>query len=147
MHFETSPPSSQPMQIGFTPSGTDALLDIFPRHSSSTTVSPLCAFPSWPTGTSLYSMRGSGPSAFISDEDLFLDDLLDEDEVKHAPYLREAPAPPRPAPAVTVRCLLPLVASVKPKKPRSNSKTHRRPSKPMTPIAESSEAGGRWRRE
>ncbi|KAL2354454.1 hypothetical protein BJ546DRAFT_60335 [Cryomyces antarcticus] len=92
-------------------------------------------------------MRGSGPSAFISDEDLFLDDPLRENEGKHVPYLREAPAPPRPAPAVTVRCLLPLVASVKPKKSRSSSKTHRRPSKPMTPITESSEGGGRWGRE
>lgn len=143
MHFETSPnPSpSQPISIGRMGSPTDSLYNFQRQSSTSPSRSAVCAYPSWPTGNSLCSgsFRTSAPSAFISDEDLFPEDLLDGDAV----FLSEAPAPPRderfvqafPAP------LLPLYAPEKPKKRRRSTRSSkpRRPSKPMTPIIESPE--------
>jgi len=87
-----------------------------------------CAFPSWKT---------TAPNSFISDEDLFFDDLLDG----QTPFLSEAPAPPRDVFAPVAVPLLPLFAPEKPKKQqrRRSSGKKRRSSKPMTPISESPE--------
>lgn len=105
-----------------------------------------CAYPSWPSGSSLYNQSspksfstGSSfnniPSAHISDLDLFLDDLPDENAI---PFLEEAPAPPRMYTAAIAMPmpLLPLHAPEKSKKRRRSSKKVR-PMKQMTPIAES----------
>ncbi|KAF4534251.1 hypothetical protein BFW01_g11990 [Lasiodiplodia theobromae] len=95
-----------------------------------------CAYPSWPTGNSFGSgvYRNNTPSSYISDEDLFGDDLLGG-----SPFLEEAPAPPRiPQMPQVAQPLLPLYAT--PKKSRQpSSKKQRRPSKPMSPISESPE--------
>jgi len=56
------------------------------------------------------------PSAYISDDDLFGAD--------DAPYMREAPLPPRPAEAYLVRPLLPSVP-----KPRRRSSNHSQKAK------------------
>lgn len=96
-----------------------------------------CAYPSWPTGSSL-GYR-STPSSFISDADLFGDDFDEDDS---CPYLTEAPAPPRQPPmAQAFPVLPPLYAQKKPKseRRRSSGKKQRRTSKPMTPISESPE--------
>ncbi|KAE9986968.1 hypothetical protein EG328_004100 [Venturia inaequalis] len=103
-----------------------------------------CAFPSWPTGPALsqYTTTSASraPSAFISDADLFLDDLLDGE----APFLHEAPALPRdiPLPATAIP-LQPLFAQPKLKKrSRRRSSAKKIRSKPMLPIAESPEMRG-----
>ncbi|KAF2239015.1 hypothetical protein EV356DRAFT_528898 [Viridothelium virens] len=125
---------------GFTPSPTDSMLDIFPRYSSSTTSSGAsCAFPSWPSGKALSSFTGSATSSFISDEDLFPEDLdSSEVDVKSATFLHEAPAPPRvpPFPSVAV---IARPAPEKPKKRRRSSAKPKRPSKPMKTITETPE--------
>ncbi|KAF2152507.1 hypothetical protein K461DRAFT_278738 [Myriangium duriaei CBS 260.36] len=97
---KASPPS-HPIAIGFTPGGSDALMDIFnsPSSSSISSQASACAFPSWPkSGASLHSPpehnRNRG-SSYISDEDLF---GLDSDDLDGSlPFLSEAPAPPRQA--------------------------------------------------
>jgi hypothetical protein len=91
-----------------------------------------CAYPSW-TGF----QSSSTPSAFISDEDLFPEELLDG----ASPTLLEAPAPPRdiPFPAAVPMPLPPLYASEKKKSKRRSSKTKKRPSNKLTPISESPE--------
>lgn len=98
-----------------------------------------CAYPSWPTGSSL-GYR-SNPSSFISDADLFGD--FDDDDDDYCRFLTEAPAPPRQPPmAQAVPVLPPLYAHKKVKTDRrrsSGSKKQRRTSKPMTPISESPE--------
>jgi len=101
-----------------------------------------CAYPSWPTGKSLNAFHTSAPSAFISDLDLFGDDLDEESGLSTPPLLHEAPAPPRQLPLGQAFPLLPLYASEKPKakRRRSSGRKQRRPSKPMTPISESPEA-------
>jgi len=73
------------------------------------------------------------PNAYISDFDLFPEDLEDENAV---PCLEEAPAPPRQVQAMP---LLPLFA---PERPRNNKKrrsSRKQPKLPkmMTPIVES----------
>ncbi|KAJ9632425.1 hypothetical protein H2203_000830 [Taxawa tesnikishii (nom. ined.)] len=116
---------SQPIQIGFTPSGTDALLDIFPSAPSTSSYASQCAFPSWPSGSRLFSsqQRMNIPNSYISDEDLFGDLSTPGDD--HAPYLTEAPEPPRPAEAWLAEPLLPLIASERPR--RRSSKKETRP--------------------
>jgi hypothetical protein len=97
-----------------------------------------CAYPSWPTRSSLSSSFNTShnnngvPSSYISDFDLFPEDLEDGEE----PILEEAPALPRVAQAMP---LLPLFASQRPRnKKRSCSKRQlvKLPGA-MTPIAES----------
>lgn len=147
MHFETSPGSSPsksiPISIKAMGSPSDSLYSIASIESCSSTSShgASCAYPSWPTGSSL-GYR-STPSSFVSDEDLFGDDFDDD-----CPYLLEPPAPPRqPAMAQAFPILPPLYANDKPKKQqqqqqrrRSSGRKVRRSSKPMTPISESPEA-------
>lgn len=143
MHFESSPSSSPsksiPISIGNMSSPTGSLYSNYSSSSSSSNHGSTCAYPSWPTGSSL-GYR-SPPSSFISDADLFGDDLDD---------LLEAPAPPRqPTMAQAMPFLPPMYATEKPKKPqqqqqqqrrRSSGRKQRRSSKPMTPISESPEA-------
>jgi len=96
-----------------------------------------CAYPSWPTGPSL-GYR-STPSSYISDADLFGDDV---DDHLACPFLQEAPAPPRMPPVThALPVLPPLYAPKKPKteRRRSSGRKQRRTSKPMTPISESPE--------
>ncbi|TLD34483.1 hypothetical protein E2P81_ATG04648 [Venturia nashicola] len=142
MNFSFSPSSSaasSPISIGWSSPGSEASSSS-PRSFPATKNSNMaCAYPSWPTGPALSQYTTGTPSAFISDEDLFLDELLDGE----APFLHEAPAPPRniPYPSVTMP-LQPLYAQPKSKKDsrrRSSAKKTRRPSKPMSPIAESPE--------
>jgi hypothetical protein len=78
------------------------------------------------------------PSAYISDFDLFEEELDEDCEV---PYLDEAPAPPREYKFPIAMPLLPVYASQRPycdnKKKRRSSKNKSRPmGKPMSPIAE-----------
>lgn len=131
--------ASSPVRIPSSASSSSSSSSFFSSASSPSDMSSSpkgysCAYPSWPTGNSFGSgsYRNNTPSSYISDADLFPDDLLDS-----APILEEAPAPPRvpPMPEPVQMPLLPLYAS--PKKRRSSSKKQRRPSKPMTPIAES----------
>ncbi|CAI6245233.1 unnamed protein product [Periconia digitata] len=144
MHFESSPSSSPsksiPISIGNMSSPTGSLYSNYSSSSSSSSSNngSTCAYPSWPTGSSL-GYR-SPPSSFISDADLFGDDLDD---------LLEAPAPPRqPTMSQALPFLPPMYATAKPKKSqqpqqqrrRSSGRKQRRSSKPMTPISESPEA-------
>ncbi|KAF2189469.1 hypothetical protein K469DRAFT_40725 [Zopfia rhizophila CBS 207.26] len=142
MHFETSPGSSPSKSISISirtmasPSGS--LFSTYSQDTAPSSRGSTCAFPSWPSGNSLEYR--STPSSFISDADLFGDNLDDEE---CSPFLQEAPAPPRQPPmAQAFPILPPLYASEKPKKQRrrSSGRKQRRPSKPMTPIAESPEA-------
>ncbi|KAK8156262.1 hypothetical protein BKA80DRAFT_256929 [Phyllosticta citrichinensis] len=135
MHTSSSPvriPSSA--SSSSSSSSSSSFYSSSPRDMSASPKGYSCAYPSWPTGNSFStgSYRNNTPSSYISDADLFPDDLLDS-----APILEKAPAPPRmpPMPEPAQMPLLPLYAS--PKKRRSSSKKQRRPSKPMTPIAES----------
>ncbi|KAJ4296499.1 hypothetical protein N0V90_006544 [Kalmusia sp. IMI 367209] len=140
MHFETSPGSSPskslPISVKAMASPTDSLYSNCSVESSTSSRGSSCAYPSWPTGSSLEYR--STPSSFISDADLFGEDFDD------CPYLQEAPAPPRQPPmAQAFPILPPLYASEKPKKQqrrRSSGRKPRRSSKPMTPISESPEA-------
>ncbi|KAF2813340.1 uncharacterized protein BDZ99DRAFT_474016 [Mytilinidion resinicola] len=111
------------------------------HDSTSSSRGSTCAYPSWPTGKSLNAFHTSAPSAFISDSDLFGDDVDDESGLITPPLLHEAPAPPRQLPLGQAFPLLPLYASEKPKskRRRSSGRKQRRPSKPMTPISESPE--------
>jgi hypothetical protein len=141
MDFNSSPSSSatsSPISIGW-PSPSTPLDSYSGRSASSSTSAMTCAFPSWPTGPSLGHFHTSAPSAFISDADLFPDELLDG--MTDVPLFSEAPAPPRQIPFPTAVPLLPLYAQEKPKKQqrRRSSNKKRRPSKPMTPIVESPE--------
>ncbi|KAF2120699.1 hypothetical protein BDV96DRAFT_641360 [Lophiotrema nucula] len=137
MHFETSPGSSPsksiPISINMTsPSGS--LFSTYSQDSSPSRSGSTCAYPSWPTGSSLEYR--STPSSFISDADLFGGDFDDD---LATPFLEEAPAPPRQPPmAQAFPILPPLYAPEKPKKQRrrSSGRKQRRPSKPMTPIEE-----------
>ncbi|KAF2691035.1 hypothetical protein K458DRAFT_382614 [Lentithecium fluviatile CBS 122367] len=151
MHFEASPgstPSSSPsksipISIGNMSSPTGSLYSNYSADSMNSTRGASTAYPSWPTGSSL-GYR-STPSSFISDADLFGDDLDDEFASPYGPYLQEAPAPPRQPPmAQAFPFLPPMYAAEKPKKQqqrrRSSGRKQRRPSKPMTPISESPEA-------
>lgn len=147
MHFESSPSSSPsksiPISIGTMSSPSGSLYSNYSSSASSSSSNngSTCAYPSWPTGSSL-GYR-SPPSSFISDADLFGDDLDDG-------YLLEAPAPPRqPTMPQALPFLPPMYATTKPKKPqpqqqqqrrRSSGRKQRRSSKPMTPISESPEA-------
>ncbi|KAK3203966.1 hypothetical protein GRF29_106g1215993 [Pseudopithomyces chartarum] len=146
MHFETSPGSSPSKSIPIAfkssmSSPTDSLYSNCSVESSTSSRGLSCAYPSWPTGSSLEYR--STPSSYISDADLFGDDLDDEFS---SPYLQEAPAPPRQPPmAQAFPILPPLYATEKPKKQqqqrrRSSGRKSRRSSKPMTPISESPEA-------
>ena len=138
MDFQSTSPtsssaSSSPISIGW-PSPTGSLSGSS-RQEYTSSHNLNCAYPSWPTGHSLCSFGSSAPNSYISDEDLFLDDG------SNAPFLYEAPAPPRPAPLPVAMPLLPLYASEKPKKrPRRRSSRKQHPAKPMTPISESPEA-------
>lgn len=145
MHFETSPqssPSSKPLSIRSMASPSESLFGTYAQDITPSSRGSTCAYPSWPSGNSLSAFRTSAPSAFISDLDLFPDDILDDESgFNAAPLLHEAPAPPRQAPLAQAFPLLPLYASEKPKKRRrSSGRKQRRPSKPMTPISESPEA-------
>lgn len=145
MHFETSPqssPSSKPISIRSMASPSESLFGSYAQDITPSSRGSACAYPSWPSGNSLSAFRTSAPSAFISDLDLFPDDILDDESgFNAAPLLHEAPAPPRQAPLAQAFPLLPLYASEKPKKRRrSSGRKQRRPSKPMTPISESPEA-------
>jgi len=144
MEYNSSPSSSatsSPISIGWPSPSTP--LDSYSGRSassssSSSTSAMTCAFPSWPTGPSLGHFHTSAPSAFISDEDLFPEELLDG--MTYVPLFSEAPAPPRQVPFPAAMPLQPLYAHEKPKKQRRRSSNKkRRPSKPMTPIAESPE--------
>jgi len=118
-------------------SPTDSLYSNASIESSTSSRGSSCAYPSWPTGSSLEYR--STPSSFISDADLFGEDFDDD----FCPYLQEAPAPPRQPPmAQAFPILPPLYATEKPKKQRrrSSGRKQRRSSKPMTPISESPEA-------
>ncbi|KAF2226980.1 hypothetical protein BDZ85DRAFT_257062 [Elsinoe ampelina] len=122
--------------IGFTPNGSDSLLDIFPQ--TSTSKASATAFPSWPQSEMLYSPPERKTSSYISDEDLF---GLDDDS-SELPYLSEAPAPPREAHhwAIQPQPVLPQLAP-RPKVHfrKSPKKTStRRSSKAMPAIRESS---------
>jgi hypothetical protein len=91
-----------------------------------------CAYPSWT------KYEGSStPNAFISDEDLFPENLLDG----ASPMLQEAPAPPRelPLPVTMPMPLAPLYASEKKKSKRRSSKTKKPRSNKLTTISESPE--------
>ncbi|KAF2264494.1 hypothetical protein CC78DRAFT_228055 [Lojkania enalia] len=142
MHFETSPGSSPsksiPISISTMASPSGSLFSTYSQDAAPSSRGSTCAYPSWPTGSSLEYR--STPSSFISDADLFGGDF-DEDD---CPYLQEAPAPPRQPPmAQAFPILPPLYAPEKSKKQqrrRSSGRKQRRPSKPMTPIAESPEA-------
>ncbi|QRC99763.1 hypothetical protein JI435_067050, partial [Parastagonospora nodorum SN15] len=142
MHFESSPGSSpsKSIPISISPSRmaspTGSFCSVYSVESSSSRGAS-CAYPSWPTGTSL-GYRNA-PTSFISDEDLFGGDFDDDFA---CPYLTEAPAPPRQPPmAQAFPVLPPLYAQKKPKseRRRSSGKKQRRTSKPMTPISESPE--------
>jgi len=142
MHFESSPGSSpsKSIPISISPSRmaspTGSLCSNYSLEWNSSRGSS-CAYPSWPTGSSL-GYRNT-PSSFISDADLFGEDFDDEDS---CPFLTEAPAPPRQPPmAQAFPVLPPLYAQKKPKneRRRSSGKKQRRTSKPMTPISESPE--------
>lgn len=146
MHYETSPGSSPSKSIPISirsnmSSPTASLYSNYSADSMTSSRGASTAYPSWPTGSSL-GYR-STPSSFISDADLFGDDL--DDDVA-SPYLQEAPAPPRqPVMAQAFPFLPPMYAPEKPKKPqqqrrRSSGRKQRRSSKPMTPISESPEA-------
>jgi hypothetical protein len=71
------------------------------------------------------------PNSFISDWDLFPEDLLDESEV---PLLDEAPPPPR-IPTMPIP-LLPLYAPVRPKTRRRSSRKSSKQVAALAPIAE-----------
>ncbi|KAH7414171.1 hypothetical protein DE146DRAFT_19748 [Phaeosphaeria sp. MPI-PUGE-AT-0046c] len=143
MYFESSPGSSpsKSIPISISPrkmaSPTGSICSNFALESNSRP-GLSCAYPSWPSGSSLLrssggSLSSSNPSSFISDEDLFgFDDCQ---------YLTEAPAPPRQPPmAQAFPVLPPLYAQKKPKSERrSSGKKSRRTSKPMSPISESPE--------
>ncbi|KAL6704790.1 hypothetical protein ACN47E_007594 [Coniothyrium glycines] len=142
MHFETSPGSSPSKSIPISISSrnmaspTSSLYSHYSTNSASSRGST-CAYPSWPTGSSLEYR--STPSSYISDADLFGDDY--EDDLA-CPFLTEAPAPPRvPTTAHAFPILPPLYAPKKPKteRRRSSARKQRRTSKPMTPISESPE--------
>ncbi|KAF4554789.1 Hypothetical protein D9617_3g018570 [Elsinoe fawcettii] len=131
-----SPPSH--ISIGFTPGGSDSLLDIFPQTSTSFK-SSATAFPSWPKSEMLYSPPDRSASSYISDEDLFgLDDNSSE-----LPYLSEAPAPPRESSqwAIQPQQPLPNLALPRPKvhfRKSPKKTTSHRSSKAMPVIRESS---------
>ncbi|KAF2869893.1 hypothetical protein BDV95DRAFT_497151 [Massariosphaeria phaeospora] len=144
MHFEISPGSSPSKSIpmSITPrtmaSPIGSLYSNYSQESTIASHGSTCAYPSWPTGKSLEYR--SSPSSFISDADLFGEDLSDDCTT---PILEEAPAPPRVPPmAQAFPILPPLYASEKPKKQRrrSSDRKPRRASKPMSPISESPEA-------
>jgi hypothetical protein len=143
MHFESSPGSSpsKSMPISISPSRmaspTGSFCSNYSVESSNSSRGSSCAYPSWPSGTSL-GYRNA-PSSYVSDEDLFGEDFGDEDSCR---FLTEAPAPPRqPTMAQAFHVLPPLYAQKKPKteRRRSSDKKQRRTSKPMTPISESPE--------
>lgn len=143
MHLESASPGSSPSKSIPIASPTSMAS---PTHSlDSQYALPLssrgftCAYPSWPTGPSL-GYR-STPSSYISDADLFGDDL---DDHLACPYLQEAPPPPRIPPMPQAFPVLPpLYPQKKSKRDRrtSSDRKQRRSSKPMTPISESPEAG------
>jgi hypothetical protein len=140
-------PSSRSSSLSST-SSSDSTWDAYSFTSTSNANSLVCAFPSWPSRRCLsptliaqrdtmsynksYSSQLDVPNSYISDFDLFPEDLEDESEV---PRLEEAPAPPRPAPSFP---LAPLFASERPRnKKRRSSRKQTRPAQAMTPIAES----------
>ncbi|KAF4306650.1 hypothetical protein GTA08_BOTSDO05449 [Botryosphaeria dothidea] len=100
--------------------------------SSPYSSSSQCSHPNWPNSFGSGMYRNNTPSSYISDEDLFGEDLFGA-----TPLLEEAPAPPRmpPMPEPVAQPLLPLYATPK-KSRRASSKKQRRPSK-LAPIAES----------
>lgn len=155
----SSSTSTPKVSVGFSPRVVDSLPMSIPKSLSSSGLN--CAFPSWPKGESFepfasLSSSGSGssvtinesingaPSSYISDEDLFLDDFS-SDSSYGRPYLKEAPAPPRPHHLLRRTPLPPLNAaesaksSSSSKKRRRSSRKERRTSRPMTPIAETPE--------
>lgn len=156
MHFETSPSSSPsksiPMSINTMASPSTSLYsysNYAHDHSASSSRGSACAYPSWPTGSSLEYR--STPSSFISDADLFGDDCDDEFST---PFLQHAPAPPRQPPMAQAFPILPPIYATEKKQKqqsqtaqssqqhrrRSSARKQRRSSKPMSPIAESVEA-------
>ncbi|GAB7343109.1 hypothetical protein MBLNU457_1186t1 [Dothideomycetes sp. NU457] len=126
---------THPIQIGFTPAGSDALLDIFHASEPLSASANACAYPSWPKSDTLFAPSRRGAS-YISDEDLFadFDDLSISNE---APYLSEPPSPPRQLQECLRRPAQPLPPLSKPKARRGSKQKARRVSKPMTPIPES----------
>ncbi|KAF2728483.1 hypothetical protein EJ04DRAFT_538372 [Polyplosphaeria fusca] len=134
MHFETTPESSPSKSIAISIGTMASPASIFSTYSQGSPSSrgSTCAYPSWPTASSLEYTNT--PSSFITDADLFGCDFDDE-----VPFLEEAPAPPQVPPmAQAFPILPPIYAPEKPKKQRrrSSGRKQRRPSKPMTPIAE-----------
>lgn len=142
MYFDMASPSStsssassSPISIGWPSASSTS--SSYSSHSayatSSRSQSMTCAYPSWT------NFQGSStPSSFISDEDLFPEELLDG----ASPILLEAPAPPRDIPFLSAMPmpLAPLYASEKKKSKRRTSKTKKRPSSnKLTPISESPE--------
>lgn len=132
----TNSPPTHPIQIGFTPRGSDALLEIFGASSTSIS-SSTCAFPSWPTSGSLgSSSKGSRGGAYLSDEELFGNYC--DDRSNDLGVLSEAPEPPRGPQEWLAQPLLPLVASERPRQARRGSKKIKRFSKALSPIKETS---------
>jgi hypothetical protein len=139
--WSSGSPSSRSSSFSSTCSSSSTW-DAYSFVSTSNTSSLTCAFPSWPSRSSLsptfspqntaYANNSDVPSAYISDFDLFPEDLEDDSVV---PVLEEPPAPPRAAPAMP---LLPLFAAERPKskKRRSSRKSTKLPIA-MTPILES----------
>lgn len=149
--------SSSPISIGWSDTSssgsrrssissncsTSTTWDAFSFVSGSSNNNVTCAFPSWPSRSTLSPTFSAQrdlsynnnhfdiPNAYISDFDLFPDDLEDDSTV---PVLEEAPAPPRAAVAMP---LLPLFATERPRKKRSSSRKQSKLQKAMTPIAES----------
>ncbi|KAF2747404.1 hypothetical protein M011DRAFT_458660 [Sporormia fimetaria CBS 119925] len=153
MHFESSPSTSPSKSIPIsirsmssTSSSSSSLYSLSSQDCPLARQGSTCAvgYPSWPTGNSLQSgYKQSAPSSYISDADLFGEDV---DEDFSGPFLNEAPPPPRiPPMAQAFPILPPLYVQEKPKKQhhqqrrRSSGRKQRRSSKPMSPIAESVE--------
>ncbi|KAI9728032.1 MAG: hypothetical protein M1834_007846 [Cirrosporium novae-zelandiae] len=138
MFFSISPPSplsTPPRAPPNTPN--DTLLDIEPRHSSLSMASLSCAFPSWPNRSSLFESTNDIASAYISDEDLFLEIVPEEkviDDVQlQAPYHRVYEEQVQ----VISMAQFPLRAEKPTKRRRRrSSKKSIKSEKPMSPIPE-----------
>ena len=126
----TSPSTSVSMprsiQIGFSPAGTRAAVDIYTSSKSQSSKYSTCAYPSWPCGRVLEKATDRRPSAYISDEDLFGDDT--------APYMISPPAPPRPAEAhwAMAQPLLPSVTTARRRSSGYSQRKHRKSSTSST---------------
>ncbi len=148
MYVSTSPPS--PISTSPSappPSPANSLLDLFPQRSSFSSGNAFCAFPSWPNRSSLAQSPQDGPSAFISDDDLF-PTVFEVEDGSHADaaYARRHQGMGHDNRPVTAEALPlpPLYASGhdssrRKRRRSSGARKQRRTSKPMTPITEAAE--------